>query len=324
MRKCLITGVSGFVGCHLLRYFDTTATDMTEILGLDNRPETATFSSQRFSYRFAQIDLTRWEEFAKAAMEFEPDWLIHLAAESSVAASLCDPERCVKNNGDINSNILRFLKLGSCRGCSPCRMLAVGSSEVYGYRENRREPLEESHPTQPQNPYALSRFYQENWIQSHVQNDHLNIVSTRSFNHTGPGQTDRFVIPSFVRQLLDAKRRGQQTVNLKTGDIHLVRDFSDVRDVVRAYHLLLEHGQSGEVYNVCSGKGIALSEVIEILAKILNLTVTVEIDRMLVRSGEPPIVVGSNEKIFRATGWVPQIPLEQTLRDMIPEPFNKL
>jgi GDP-4-dehydro-6-deoxy-D-mannose reductase len=201
-------------------------------------------------------------------------------------------------------------------------MLAVGSSEVYDYDYDYDcvkglKPLKESHPRQPHNPYATSRLYQEERIRLDVQWQGLNIVSTRSFNHTGPGQSDRFVVPSFIRQLCEAKKNGQKSAHLKTGNIQLIRDFSDVRDVVRAYHLLLEQGQSGEIYNVCSGQGIALSEIIDILKEILELDVTVEIDRELVRHGEPPVVVGSAEKIFRTARWTPQIPLEQTLRDMI-------
>ncbi|MDR3199686.1 MAG: GDP-mannose 4,6-dehydratase [Planctomycetaceae bacterium] len=316
MKKCLITGVGGFVGRHLLRYFDEVEAGVTEVLGIDLHPETATFTPQRFSYHFEQADLTQPERFMVFAKEFEPDWFIHLAAESSVAASWRDPDRCIMDNGNIISNVLRFLKLRPMKHRSECRMLAVGSSEVYGYREGVKL-LEESQPRQPCNPYAISRLYQEDRIRLDVQWQRLNIVSTRSFNHTGPGQSDRFVVPSFIRQLCDAKQSGRKSVRLKTGNIQLIRDFSDVRDVVRAYHLLLEHGKNGETYNVCSGKGISLSKIIEILGEILDLEVMVEVDRGLVRSKEPPIMVGSTEKMFRATGWTPRISLEQTLRDMV-------
>ncbi|MDR2439378.1 MAG: GDP-mannose 4,6-dehydratase [Planctomycetaceae bacterium] len=318
MKKCLITGVGGFVGRHLLRYFDGVEAGLREVLGIDLYPAAGVLTPQRFSYHFEQIDLAQLDLFTVLAEEFDPDWLIHLAGESSVSASWRDPDRCIMNNGNIISNILRFMRLRPMKYRSKCRMLAVGSSEVYGYGE-AGERLEESHPRQPSNPYAVSRVYQEDRIQLDVKWQGLNIVSTRSFNHTGPGQSDRFVIPSFVRQLCNAKKNGQKSVQLKTGNIQLIRDFSDVRDVVRAYHLLLEHGQNGEIYNVCCGAGVSLFKIIEMLKEILNLDVTVEIDQALVRSGEPPIVVGSTEKIFRETGWIPQIPLEQTLRDMIQE-----
>ncbi|MDR0609904.1 MAG: GDP-mannose 4,6-dehydratase [Planctomycetaceae bacterium] len=317
MKKCLITGVNGFVGHHLLQYFDTEKTEITDILGMDYFPETATYTPQQFSYHFEQVDLTEPEPFTSLADNFDPDWLIHLAAESSVAASWREPDRCMTNNWNINYNILRFLKLRPIRYRSKCRMLAVGSSEVYGYRENWQEPLEESHPRLPYNPYAVSRVHQEDWIQLNVKWHKLNIVSTRSFHHTGPGQTNRFVIPSFIGQLQEARKNGQKTVHLQTGNIRLIRDFSDVRDMVRAYHLLLEHGQSGEVYNICCGEGVSLLNIIEILAEILELDVTIEIDETLCRRGEPPIVIGNPQKIFRTTGWTPQFSLEQTLRDMI-------
>jgi GDP-4-dehydro-6-deoxy-D-mannose reductase len=318
MKKCLITGVNGFVGHHLLQYFDTLET-VTDILGVDYSPETATFTPQRqqCSYRFEQVDLTKPEPFTSLANDFDPDWLIHLAAESSVAASWRDPDRCIINNWRMTYNMVRFLKLRRRQDKSKCRMLSIGSSEVYGYRENWEKSLEESLPRRPYNPYALSRVHQEDWIQLNVKWHKLDIVSTRSFNHTGPGQSDRFVVPSFIRQLLEAQKNGQKTVHLKTGDVRLIRDFSDVRDVVRAYHLLLEHGQSGEVYNICRGEGISLLNIIEILAEMLKLDVTVEIDEALCRRGEPPIVIGNSEKIFRATGWKSQISLVQTLKDMI-------
>ncbi|MDR2755486.1 MAG: GDP-mannose 4,6-dehydratase [Planctomycetaceae bacterium] len=320
MKKCLITGASGFVGRHLLQYFDRVAAGITEVLGVDLYPAPLTFVPQQFSYRFEQIDLTQLESFTELAKEFDPDWLIHLAGESSVAASWRDPDRCIMNNGNIISNMLRFLKLRPMKHRLKCRMLAVGSSEVYG---EYLEPFEESHPRQPYNPYAISRLYQEDRIQLDVKWQSLNIVSTRSFNHTGPGQNDRFVIASFVRQLCSAKKNGQKSVCLKTGNVQLIRDFSDVRDVVRAYHLLLEHGRNGEIYNVCCGAGVSLFKIIEMLQEILNLEVTVEPDQVLVRSGEPPIVIGNTEKIFRATGWKPQIPLEQTLRDMVQEQMEQ-
>jgi GDP-4-dehydro-6-deoxy-D-mannose reductase len=318
MKKCLITGVGGFVGRHLLRYFDGVDAGLTEVLGVDLYPEPVIFTPQRFSYYFKQVDLSQLDEFILLAKEFEPDWFIHLAAESSVAASRQDPERCIMNNGNIISNILRFLRLRPMRNRSGCRMLAVGSSEVYGYGEDSM-PLEETQPRFPHNPYAISRLYQEDRIRLDVQWQGLNIISTRSFNHTGTGQSDRFVVPSFVRQLCAAKKNGQKSAHLKTGNIQLIRDFSDVRDVVRAYHLLLEHGQSGETYNVCRGEGVSLFKIIEMLKAILELDVTIEIDQELVRSGEPPVVIGSTKKIFFTTGWTPKIPLEQTLRDMVQE-----
>ncbi|MDR1963612.1 MAG: GDP-mannose 4,6-dehydratase [Planctomycetaceae bacterium] len=314
MKKCLITGVGGFVGGHLLNYFDTASNSPAEILGLDCHSEPPILTFHRFSFRFESVDLTKPEPLATLISEFKPDALIHLAAMSSVAASWQNPAACMSNNVGILHNLLESMRRFSTL---KFRLLAVGSSEVYGNAAGETMPLEESRSCQPINPYGQSRLAQEQLIRSSIEKDALDIVSTRSFSHTGPGQSERFVIASFVRQLLEAKRNGCDKPVIKTGNIHLIRDFLDVRDVVRAYHLLLEKGKAGEVYNVCRGEGVSLLNVIEMISKILELETTIEMVPALLRPNDAPVVVGNAEKLRRATGWTPLIPLEQTLRDMI-------
>ena len=145
----------------------------------------------------------------------------------------------------------------------------------------------------------------------------LDIVMTRSFNHIGPFQKEIFVISSFARQLVDIKKSGAKCGELVTGDTSIIRDFTDVRDVVVAYDLLLKKGTSGEIYNVCSGKGTSLSDIIGIMAKILDLNIHTRVNEKLMRPSDNRIIIGSNEKIKREVGWHIRIPLEQSLRDII-------
>jgi GDP-4-dehydro-6-deoxy-D-mannose reductase len=305
--------VGGFVGHHLLEYFDKTENPPAEIMGIDYRAAEIEFIPKRFSCRFESADLMNRKILEQYLSDFQPDSLIHLAAVSSVAASWQDPAGCISNNISILLHLLE-----SVRKCGlKCRILVIGSSEVYDLLLNDFELLNEKSPLCPNNPYAVGRLAQENLVRIYTNVYGLDIVSTRSFSHTGPGQSDRFVIASFLRQLLHAQQNGSKTATLKTGNVDLIRDFSDVRDVVNAYHLLLERGRTGEIYNVCSGNGISLRDVIKLASQILNLETTIEMDSSRLRPTDVPKVIGNPEKLRRETGWTPQFSLEQTIRDMI-------
>lgn len=305
MRKYFITGAAGFVGHHLLRELVRESAD---ILGVDRNPA----GPQEIS-RFEVVDLCDRKAVEGLLTSFRPRYIVHLAAGSSVGESWRDPAGCVLNNTAILLNLLETVRIANLK----CRILLVGSSEVYGNIPTATMPLTENRPTRPENPYAVGRTTQENLARIYVTGYGLDIVSTRSFMHIGPGQSDRFAVASFVRQLVDAKKDGKTKAILKTGNVDLVRDISDVRDVVRAYRLLLERGRSGEVYNVCRGTAVALREVIEQASSLLELETTIEIDPDRLRPGDPAIVVGCHRKIAEETGWTPTIPLTQTLRDMI-------
>ena len=148
---------------------------------------------------------------------------------------------------------------------------------------------------------------------------HLNIILTRSFNHIGPWQDERFVVPSFIRRILNIKDSGAKAGIIETGDTTIIRDFVDVRDVVRAYYLLLTEGTPGEIYNICSGKGIPLSDIIEIVGTITETDIRTKVNPEFVRPDDNRIIIGSNDKIAKELNWKPEISLEDTLRDMVAE-----
>lgn len=204
------------------------------------------------------------------------------------------------------------------REVSPyCRVLSVGSSEEYGNVNELNLPLREEYPLAPVSPYAVARVSQENLSKVYSDGFGLDIVMTRSFNHLGPGQKDIFVISSFAKQLVEIKKGVKKDKKLITGDISVVRDFLDVRDVVGAYYRLFTGGVKGEVYNICSGRGISLSEVIEMMCGILDLKIELETDHNLIRPNDNKIIIGTNEKLKKATGWDSKIDLNKSLKDII-------
>jgi GDP-4-dehydro-6-deoxy-D-mannose reductase len=198
-----------------------------------------------------------------------------------------------------------------------CRILSIGSSEEYGNVSKNCIPIKESMQLNPVSPYGIARVSQEMLSKCYVSSYKLDIVLTRSFNHIGPGQKDIFVIPSFVKQLLEGIKNGQSEIMLHTGNLSIIRDFPDVRDVVKAYYSLLEKGVSGEVYNVCTGEGHSLNEIITMLASLLNISIKTEIDHTKIRPNDNNIIIGDNSKIKFHTGWEPKITLSQSLQDLI-------
>ncbi|HSA14756.1 MAG TPA: GDP-mannose 4,6-dehydratase, partial [Spirochaetota bacterium] len=198
-----------------------------------------------------------------------------------------------------------------------CRILSVGSSEEYGNVTKEILPLKEGMPLIPTSPYAVARLSQE-WLSKVFCNGYgLDIIMTRSFNHIGPRQKDIFVIPSFAKQIMEIKSQGKKEGVLMTGDLSVIRDFLDVRDVVVAYDLLFSRGITGEIYNICSGNGISLMDVIAMISDIAGVSIHTETDKSLLRPTDNKIVFGSNAKIQEHTGWAPSISLKQSLTDVL-------
>ena len=317
--KYLITGFSGFVGKHFLSYIDSLNIPAT-VLGIDREPakfEIAKFRNLNCSFR--QADLLQSHQWEPIIEEFCPDYVVHLASFSSVAFSWKDPIGSFVNNTSIFLNLLEKVRKVNFK----CRILSVGSSEEYGSCSLDRLPLSEDSPLNPISPYAVARVSQELLSRVYVDGYGCDIVMTRSFNHIGPEQLDSFVISSFAKQLLAIKRKIIEPI-LITGNISIVRDFVDVRDVVRAYDDLLKLGRSGEVYNICSGRGVSLKHVIEEMASILDVQVPYEIDPRLIRPNDNEAIIGSPRKIQAEIGWTPRISLNQSLRDILECQMNPI
>ncbi|MBD5503053.1 MAG: NAD-dependent epimerase/dehydratase family protein [Lachnospiraceae bacterium] len=310
--KILITGFSGFVSRHFLRYLYDNSID-AEIIGIDIAAPQFDYMEleDRISVDFFQVDLLDKNELEKIFRIFSPEYILHLASYSSVAYSWKHPEKSFINNTNIFLNLVSVVKSMNI----DARILSVGSSEEYGNVSESDLPLTEKQTLSPNSPYAVARVSQEQLSKVFADSFHMNIVLTRSFNHIGPYQDERFAVPSFIKRILDISRTAREGV-IETGDISLVRDFVDVRDVVRAYYLLLTRGTPGQVYNICSGKGIPLQAVINIVAELQGVTIRTKVNPEYVRPMDNKVVIGSALKLERELGWKPVIPIEKTLKDM--------
>jgi len=317
MKKILITGFSGFVSRHFLEFLYNENLAY-EILGVDINPPKLSLDSykDRLDIKFKELNLLEKEALNAVIAEFRPDYILHLASFSSVAYSWKFPADCFNNNTQIFLNLTESLRANDL---TECRVLSVGSSEEYGNVTEEQLPLREDMQLEPVSPYAVARVSQEMMSKVLVDGFGMNIILTRSFNHIGPYQDTRFVIPSFIRRILDVVDSGAKEGVIETGDTSIIRDFLDVRDVVRAYYLLLTEGIPGEVYNICSGKGIALKDIIHQIAELLSVTIEGKVNLEFVRPGDNQKIVGSYEKIYKELAWEPKVDLHQTLQDMIEE-----
>ena len=313
IEKYLITGFSGFVSRHFCEYLERNKVN-SFIKGIDVQDHDLNFDDYKYlSFDFEKIDLLSANEIERVVCCFKPNFILHLASYSSVAYSWKAPIASFNNNTNIFLNIIEAIRKLNL----DTRILSVGSSEEYGNIREENLPLREDSPLNPTSPYAVARVSQELLSKVYIKGYGLDIVLTRSFNHFGPMQKDIFVIASFAKQLTMIKKANYSDGNLITGNVSVIRDFSDVRDVVLAYYLLLHNGEKGAIYNVCSGKGISLREVISIMADILNIKIRITVDETLIRPDENIKIIGCNEKLKRSLGWNPKYTLKQSLSDTL-------
>jgi len=289
--KALIIGGTGFVGKHLEQHlsqnYDVSAT------GHD-------------------IDIRDKNQIRALVARTMPDIVVSLASITTVRESVENPEETYKIGFWGTLNLLLSLKETGFKG----RMLQVGSSEVYGYPSPDQLPISESEPLRPMSPYAVNKVAIEALCYQWSQTEQFEIVATRSFTHIGPGQSDRFAISNFARQIAEIKQRNLDPV-IHVGDLSATRDFTDVRDVVSAYALLLQKGRNGDIYNVCSGHEVSTHWMLEKLIELSGVKVKVVQDTTRLRASEQRRVCGDNKKLIRDTGWHQSISLETSLEDIL-------
>jgi GDP-4-dehydro-6-deoxy-D-mannose reductase len=312
MHKYIITGFSGFVSRHFLEYLNDIPVQ-SSVLGIDvNEPSFDINGFQNLRIRFEKTDLRDRERLSKLIYDYAPNYILHLASYSSVSGSWKSPNSSFQNNVNIFLNLLEDLRMIGCH----CRIISVGSSEEYGVVKLSELPLRELQNMNPSSPFGIARYSQELLAKLYSDVYGMDIILTRSFNHIGPGQKDTFAISSFAKQLVEIKHSNTKEF-IVTGDVSIVRDFIDVRDVVHAYHLLFMKGRRGEIYNVCSGFGISLQNIIQIMCEILDIKINIKIDIKLIRPRDNPVIIGCNDKLRNETNWKSEIALEESLRDML-------
>lgn len=309
MLKALITGISGFVGSHLAEYL------------LQNRPWSVAGTVYGPTDNIAHIqdrldleplELSDLDAVVHLLEQVKPDYIFHLAAQPVVHLSRKDPWFTLSNNIRAQLNILEAV----LRAKVKARILVVGSSEEYGLVYPDEVPVHESQPFRPMSPYAVSKIAQDMLGLQYFLSEGLDVVRVRPFNHIGPRQRLGFVVPDFAKQIAEAEA-GLCAPVIRVGNLRAKRDFSDVRDVVRAYVLLMEKGESGEVYNVGSGQAHEVQELLDVLLSLARVRIRVEQDPERMRPSDIPAVVADYTRLRECTGWEPAIPFEQSLLDVL-------
>lgn len=292
--RALVTGGLGFVGRHLVAHLEACG---DEVITLDHHGD-------------LPVDITDGAALTAAVASVAPEAVYHLAGWADVGASWSRPVEVLRVNAEGTLNVLE-----ACRGAGVERVLAVASADVYGLVTEADLPLVESAPVRPTSPYAASKVAADALALQAFLGYGLGVIRVRPFNHLGPGQSEGFVAPALAARIARAERDGHDSIAV--GNLSARRDFTDVRDVVRAYRLLVEHGEPGEVYNVCCGVDTPVQDLADRLVAMARRPVALAPDPSLMRPVDLPVLRGDASKLAAATGWRPELTLDQTLSDLL-------
>lgn len=312
MQRVLITGITGFAGSHLAEHF------------LADRPGVEVFGTYRWrsrrenieeiegEVRLLECDLSDMTAVRNALEVSRPDAIYHLAAQSFVPSSWVSPLQTLTDNISGQTNIFEAVR---SLGLDPAIQIAC-SSEEYGLVLPNEVPIKETNPLRPLSPYAVSKVTQDFLAYQYFMSYGLRAVRTRGFNHTGPRRGEVFVTSNFAKQVATIEA-GKAAPVIKVGNLDAVRDFTDVRDMVRGYVLATEKGKPGEVYNLASGKAITIRAMLDKLIAMARVEVKVETDPARLRPSDVEVLIGDYSKFHADTGWEPKIPFDQTLEDLL-------
>ena len=308
--KALITGITGFAGSHLAEYLLANGHEVSGTRRVRSPMDNVSAIADKLTLIDCELsDASAVRDAVKAA---QPDLIFHLAAQSFVLASWAYPGFTLFNNIGAQLNIfeaVRELELDA-------RILVACSSEEYGRAEEKDLPLTEDSPLRPLSPYGVSKVGQDMLAYQYHASYGMAIVRTRAFNHTGPRRGEAFATSTFAKQIAEIELGKREPV-VHVGNLSAQRDFTDVRDVVRAYFLACTQGEPGEVYNICSGKSVTIQEILDTLVELAQCEVSVEIDPARMRPSDVQLLKGDAGKLAEATGWRPEIELRKTLADLL-------
>lgn len=310
-KKILITGLFGFAGNYLARLL-LTQKDVKVAGTYHSQKSEGLLSDIASEFELYQLDLMDYEKVVEVLGKSKPDEIYHLAALASAAQSFEKPGLVITNNITSQLNLFEAVRVNKLNP----KIMIISSAEVYGIVDPNDLPVDEETVLKPASPYAVSKIAQDYMgLQYHISYN-LNIIRARPFNHIGPGQTDQFATSSFAKKIAEIEK-GKREPILTVGNIDAKRDFTDVKDMVKAYVLLMEKGKAGEVYNIGFGKSYKMSEIIDILLSFSNAKIKVEVDPALLRPSDNPELLCDNTKISSLTGWKPEIPIEKTLKEIL-------
>lgn len=308
--KVFITGATGFVGSHLIDFL--LCEKGVRVFGAKRRRSDTSQTRTADRVEWVEMDITDAHNVLSAIKSVRPTHIFHLAAQSFVPTSWRAPQETFTTNAIGTINIMeavRVLELDT-------RIQIAGTSEEYGGVRPEELPIAEGNPLRPLSPYAVSKVAADLSAQQYHRSYGLNVVVTRAFNHTGPRRGDVFAESNFAKQIAMIEK-GQQEPVIRVGNLDAARDYSDVRDIVRAYWLALEKGQPGEVYNIASGESVRIGDLLDCLLSFAKVKgIKVERDAARMRPSDVPFLKGDSTKFRQLTGWKPEIPFENTLNDL--------
>lgn len=308
--RALITGITGFVGSHLAEHLLAKG---YEVYGTSRwRSKMENVEHLQGKAKFVECDMRDAHSVEKAVSQVEPEFVFHLAAQSYVPTSWHAPAETLETNIIGTVNVLEAVRKAKI---DP-RIQICGSSEEYGIVLPEETPIKETNPLRPNSPYAVSKIAEDFLGYQYWKSYGLKCVRTRAFNHTGPRRGDVFVTSNFSKQIVEIEK-GLKPPLISVGNLASVRDFTDVRDMVRAYELSLQKCDFGDVYNICSGKGRTIQQVLDLLLSMSRVKVKVEVDPTRLRPSDNALLLGDCTKFKEKTGWRAEIPFEKTMRDLM-------
>lgn len=318
--RVLITGITGFAGSHLADYILKSHPEV-EVFGLRHwRSRLENIKHIEHSIKLIEADLKDESSVIRALKESKPNRIFHLAAHSYVPTSWRMPTEVIINNVGGQTTLFEAVR----QTCPRARIQIAGSSEEYGLVKPHEVPINENNPLRPLSTYGVSKVAQDLLGYQYYKSYKMRIVRTRAFNHTGPRRGEVFVCSAFAKQIAEiecgkfgAICGGVNKPAIVVGNLEAVRDFTDVRDMVRAYWLALEKGKPGEVYNIGSGRYTTMQGVLDELLKISGVSVEIAIDPNRLRPSDVSILVCDYSKFEKRTGWAPEIDFRQTLADLL-------
>lgn len=308
-RKILITGITGFVGSHLVEHLLENNCDVYGVARW--RSKTDNIDHIRDKITIVNADVKDGYSLTKAFNDIHPDYCFHLAAQSFVLESWNSPLETMSINILGTVNVLEAV-----RHVAPdCVVLIAGSSEEYGKVYPSEVPIKETNPLRPMSPYGVSKVATDKLGCLYNMSYGLHIVVTRAFNHSGPRRGEVFATSNFAKQIAEIER-GKEPI-IRVGNLEAKRDWTDVRDVVRAYWLLVNKGEPGEVYNICSEKVWSIREMLDMLLAHSKVKITIKQDESRMRPSDVPILLGNCDKLKSVAGWNPCIKFDFTLMDLL-------
>lgn len=308
--RALITGATGFAGSHLAEYL-IAHTDL-EVWGTDISSNDRNIAHIKENLEFVVGDMSEPAVASGILSQAQPDYIFHLAAQAFVPQSWSDPWDTIANNVRAELNILQTLVDSG----PSTRVLIAGSADEYGMIRPDELPVTEATPLRPYNPYAVSKVAQDLLGYQYFASHGLPVVRVRPFNHIGPRQSPAFVTSDFAKQIAEIELADREP-KLRVGNLDARRDFTDVRDIVQAYHLALERGEPGEVYNLGAERAYSIDQVLDMLLDLSDAQIEVVQDTTRLRPTDVPVVVSDCSKFRQSTGWRATVSMEESLQDIL-------